>query len=74
MKKAIAGALAGVFLLLLFVVFAVSVQGQERGVDRCFNNYERCRTRAFNMDVNWVKMAIVLTGCDLGFGRCIYLG
>ncbi len=74
MKKATAAVLAGVFLLMLVAIFAQPVVGQDRGVERCFNNYDRCRQRAFNMNVSWVKMTLVLTGCDIGFGRCIYLG
>ena len=74
MKKVIAIALAGICLLSLVTVFSQAVQGQDRGVDRCFNNYDRCRTKAFNMDAGWVKMALVLTTCDLALGRCIYLG
>jgi len=73
-KKVIAIALAGICLLSLVAVLSQAVQGQDRGVDRCFNNYDRCRTKAFNMDVGWVKMSLVLTTCDLALGRCIYLG
>jgi hypothetical protein len=74
MKKTIAVALAGICLLSLVAVLSLPAAGQDRGIDRCFNNYERCRQRAFNMDVSWVKMTIVLTGCDIGFGRCLYMG
>jgi hypothetical protein len=26
---------------------------------------------AFNMDVSWFRMALALTVCDVGLGKCI---
>jgi hypothetical protein len=69
MKRAVALALVGLCLLSSFLFFPQAAQG--RIVDECFSNWNRCRVNAFNMDVSWVRMTLVMTVCDIGFGRCI---
>jgi hypothetical protein len=69
MKRAVALALVGLCLLSSFLFFPQAAQG--RIVDECFSSWNRCRVNAFNMDVSWVRMTLVMTVCDIGFGRCI---
>jgi len=68
MKKAIALALAaglflGIFLFLPRASFA--------DADYCYDNWERCRHRAFESNEGWFRKAIMLTVCDLALGRCL---
>jgi len=69
MKRAIALALAGLCLLSSFLFFPQAAQG--RVADECYGNWNRCRVNAFNMDVSWFRMAMTLTVCDIGLGKCI---
>ena len=69
MKRAVALALVGLCLLSSFLFFPQAAQG--RIMDGCFGNWNRCRVNAFNMDVSWVRMTLVMTVCDIGLGRCI---
>jgi hypothetical protein len=69
MKRAIALALAGLCLLSSFLFFPQAAQG--RLPDECYGNWNRCRVNAFNMDVSWFRMALALTVCDVGLGKCI---
>ncbi len=70
MKKAVALTLAaalflGVFLFLPRASFA--------DADDCYDYWERCRARAFEADVGWVKTTLMLTMCDIALGRCVFL-
>jgi len=69
MKRAVALALAGLCLLSSFLFFPQAAQA--RVADECFGNWNRCRVNAFNMDVSWFRMALTLTVCDIGLGKCI---
>ena len=69
MKRAVALALTGLCLLSSFLFFPQAAQG--RVADECYSNWSRCRVNAFNMDVSWYRMTLVLTVCDVGLGKCI---
>lgn len=64
----------GLALLALLVVgllvlpFLVAAQSHS---DYCFDEWERCRERAFEADVGWIKTTLMLTLCDLGLGKCL---
>ncbi len=70
MKKAIALVLAAGFVLSLglFVPIATGADAKY-----CFDNWEVCRARALNADEGWVRIAIMLTVCDLALGKCLLL-
>lgn len=69
MKKAIALALAAGFVLSFFVLFVP--QAVSHDADYCYDNWERCRNRAFESDEGWFRKAIMLTVCDLALGKCL---
>lgn len=68
MKKAIALTLAVAFFLCAFLWFP---RPSFADADRCYNNWDRCRQRAFEADEGWFRTTIMLTVCDVGWGRCI---
>lgn len=69
MKKAVAVALAGIVLLSAGLFFPRPVAAHDVG--HCYDDYDACRVRAFNMDASWFKMTLALTLCDIALGRCI---
>ena len=71
MKKAIAFVLAVFFLLSAASYFAPTAEAQNRA-DDCFNFWGRCRYRALDLDIAWWKVALILTTCDIGLGKCIF--
>ncbi len=64
----------GVALLTLLVVgllvMPVLVAAQSHA-DYCYDEWERCRERAFEADVGWIKMTLMLTTCDIALGKCL---
>jgi hypothetical protein len=70
MKKAIALALATALLLSVALYFPKSAEAQIRSAG-CYREWNACRTGAFEQDVSWWKLALILTVCDLGLGRCL---
>lgn len=70
MKKAVALALAAVFFLSVFLFLP---RASFADADACYDYWERCRARAFQADVGWVKTTLLLTMCDIALGRCLYL-
>lgn len=64
----------GLALLTLLVVgllvmpFLVAAQSHS---DYCFDEWERCRERAFAADVGWIKTTLMLTLCDIALGKCL---
>lgn len=64
-------------VLVLLVLFSAALffPRQTAGavsVDDCYNNHSRCRQLALGSDMGWIKMTLMLTACDLGFGVCLY--
>jgi hypothetical protein len=70
MKRVIVLALAGALLVSACFFFAPAVSG--RDVGECYANLDTCRERAFNANVGWVRMTLMLTLCDASFGRCVW--
>lgn len=64
----------GLALLALLVVgllvlpFLVAAQSHS---DYCYDEWERCRERAFEANVGWFKTTLMLTLCDLALGKCL---
>ncbi len=68
MKKGVALALAAVlFLGVLLSLPRTSLAD----ADYCYDNWERCRIRAFDSNAGWFKVALMLTVCDLALGKCL---
>ena len=70
MKKAIAGTLAVMFLLTVFLSFPPSSAARERA-DICFDDWEACRTRALESEEGVIKTTLWLTVCDVALGKCL---
>jgi len=70
MKKAIAGTLAVMIFLSLFLWFPQSSSALSRA-DICFDDWESCRTRALESDEGFIKTTLWLTVCDVALGKCV---
>lgn len=64
MKKLLILSLAG---LILVTAAAPAVNNQ----DQCNSNHKKCREYALNLDEPWYKVAVMLTACDIAFGKCM---
>jgi hypothetical protein len=70
MKRMIVLALTGALLVSACFFFVPAVSG--RDVAECYRNLDACRERAFESNVGWVRMTLMLTLCDASFGRCVW--
>lgn len=69
MKQKVGLALLALLVVALLVLpFLVAAQSHS---DYCYDEWERCRERAFEADVGWFKMALMLTVCDIALGKCL---
>ncbi|MBP1661244.1 MAG: hypothetical protein H6P95_2436 [Candidatus Aminicenantes bacterium] len=64
MRKLAILALAG---LVLATAAAPAVNNQTD----CNTNHMKCREYTFNLDEPWYKVAVMLTACDIAFGKCM---
>jgi hypothetical protein len=37
----------------------------------CNRNHQSCREYVLNVDAPWYKVMILLTACDIAFGKCM---
>ncbi len=70
MKKAIALSLAVALLLTAALYWPKSAGAQTRS-GGCYREWNACRTGAFEQDVSWWKLALILTVCDVALGTCL---
>ncbi|MEW5901834.1 MAG: hypothetical protein AB1715_10265 [Acidobacteriota bacterium] len=70
MKKAIALTLAAVFFLSA-ILLLVQVSSAKTRSEICYDDWEACRTRAFEADEGWLRTTLMLTVCDLALGKCV---
>ena len=69
MKKLAILALAGLIILTSAAPYAsAAVLNDQRD---CNNNHMSCREYCLNMDAPWYKMMVLLTACDIAFGKCM---
>lgn len=68
MKKLAILALAGLILLTASVPFASADVNNQTD---CNSNHMKCREYVFTVDAPWYKMALLLTACDVAFGKCM---
>jgi hypothetical protein len=68
MKKLAVFALAGLILVsaALPCLGALDVNDQTD----CNKNHQKCREYALNVDAPWYKVMVLLTVCDIAFGKC----
>lgn len=68
MKKLALLVLAGLILFTAVVPFASAAVNKQ---GTCNSNHVSCREYVFSIDEPWYKMAVMLTGCDVAFGKCM---
>jgi hypothetical protein len=59
-----------VLLAVGLLVLPLVVAAQSHS-DYCYDEWERCRERAFESDAGWFKTALMLTICDIALGKCL---
>jgi len=59
-----------VLLAVGSLVLPLAVAAQSHS-DHCFDEWERCRERAFESDAGWIKTTLMLTVCDIALGKCL---
>ena len=37
----------------------------------CNTNHMKCREYTLNLDAPWYKVMVLLTACDIAFGKCM---
>ncbi len=70
MKRAIVLMLAVIFFLGAFLWFP---RASFAHTGHCYGDWEYCRSRAFASDEGIIRTTILLTVCDIAFGRCLLL-
>jgi hypothetical protein len=71
MKKAIALTLAVVFFLCAFLWLP---RASFAHADHCYDDWQTCRQRAFEADEGVVRTTLMLTVCDIAWGKCQIFG
>lgn len=68
------GILVGLLILLAvaLLVWPMILAAQSHA-DHCFDEWERCRERAFASDAGWIKTTLMLTVCDVALLKCLYM-
>ncbi|MFQ6070705.1 MAG: hypothetical protein ACE5LC_09315 [Candidatus Aminicenantales bacterium] len=68
MKKAVASSLV---VVLFFSVIFFSANLLRADVDKCYNQYERCRHRALTSGQGIIRQTLMLTICDYMLFLCL---
>lgn len=68
MKKLTVLALAGL-VLVSATVFSPAAAAVNNQTD-CNRNHQSCREYTLDLDAPWYKVMVLLTVCDLAFGKC----
>jgi len=69
MRKLAILALAGLILVTAGATFADARELNDQ--TDCNTNHMKCREYTLNLDAPWYKVAVLLTACDLAFGKCM---
>jgi len=72
-KKVVALLLLGVVLVTAALVLVASAR-PPRSITQCYNDWETCREEALARDASVIQTTLMLTLCDVSFGRCILYG
>jgi hypothetical protein len=68
MKKLAILALAGLALATAAAPAAVPAVNNQTD---CNLNHMKCREYTLNLDEPWYKVMVLLTACDIAFGKCM---
>jgi hypothetical protein len=69
MRKLAILALAGLVLVTAAVSFAAAPALNNQ--TDCNSNHMKCREYTLNIDEPWYKVMVLLTACDIAFGKCM---
>jgi hypothetical protein len=69
MKKLAVFALAGLIAVSTALAFPAAPD-LNRQTD-CNRNHQDCREYTLNLDEPWYKVMVLLTACDVAFGKCM---
>jgi hypothetical protein len=69
MRKLMVLALIGLVLVPAGVTYAANPDLNDQ--TDCNTNHMKCREYALNLDAPWYKVAVLLTACDIAFGKCM---
>ncbi|HDT14025.1 MAG TPA: hypothetical protein ENO03_06675 [Candidatus Aminicenantes bacterium] len=69
MRKLAVLVLAGLVLVTAGVTFAAAPDLNDQ--TDCNTNHQKCREYTLNLDSPWYKVAVLLTACDIAFGKCM---
>jgi hypothetical protein len=68
MKKLALLALAGLALATVTLTFSMAPDVNPQSL--CNKNHMECREYTLNLDEPWYKVMVLLTLCDIAFGKC----
>jgi hypothetical protein len=69
MKKLAVLALAGLMLASAALTFSAAPDLNDQ--TKCNSNHQECREYTLNLDAPWYKVMVLLTACDIAFGKCM---
>jgi hypothetical protein len=69
MKKLALLALTGLVLVSMALPFPAATNLNNQA--DCNRNHQSCREYVLNVDAPWYKITILLTACDVAFGKCM---
>jgi hypothetical protein len=69
MKKLAVLALAGLALASVTLTFSMAPDVNPQSL--CNRNHVECREYVFSLDDPWYKVMVLLTACDIAFGKCM---
>lgn len=61
--------LTGLVLAGAALTFAMAPDVNDQAL--CNKNHELCREYVMELDAPWYKVTILLTACDVAFGKCM---
>ena len=69
MKKLALLALAGLIMASVAPTFSMAPDVNDQSL--CNKNHAQCREYVFGLDDPWYKIMVLLTACDIAFGKCM---
>ncbi len=70
MKRAVSLTLSTLFILSFFLI-SPSSSMDLNPADSCWDNWERCRSRALESDMGVIRTTLALTLCDIALANCL---
>jgi hypothetical protein len=69
MKKLAVLTLAGLVLMGAALTFSMAPDVYDQAL--CNRNHRLCREYTMELDAPWYKIMVLLTSCDVAFGKCM---